>query len=65
MKWIKVEDRLPEDDLNIIGCDVVDKRVFICFYDKNVDAFYALDSFSSPRIIVTHWMLLHPLPYEE
>ena len=64
MEWIKIEDRFPEED----------KEVLVCYWESMADSFcvgigyYYTDEWEgwkvnfAPLQIVTHWMPLPELP---
>jgi hypothetical protein len=55
-RWISVEDRLPENYIEVLVYDT-DCGIVIGWYDKEIGDFVA--EFISPLDAVTHWM---PLP---
>lgn len=55
-RWISVEDRLPDDCVEVLVHDT-DCGVIIGWYDKKDNCFAC--EFISPLDAVTHWM---PLP---
>lgn len=72
--WISVKDRLPENELMVIGYTPVDGYMFIGFHKTEVafgydwSSWYIITSMRSTKKItkkVTHWMPLPEPPKEE
>ena len=72
--WISVKDRLPENELMVIGYTPVDGYMFIGFHRTKVSfgydwsSWYIITSMRSTKKItkkVTHWMPLPEPPKEE
>ena len=64
-KWISVEDRLPEDDQDVLVCvnkNTIDTGYCSFGYDPSVRNWYAYASVSNN---VTHWMPLPEPPKED
>ena len=73
-KWISVDDRMPENELMVIGYTPVDGYMFIGFHRTHVSTYYEwsdwyiITSMRSTKKItkkVTHWMPLPEPPKEE
>jgi hypothetical protein len=71
--WISVKDRLPENELTVIGYTPVDGYMFIGFHKTEVafgydwSSWYIITSMRSTKKItkkVTHWMPLPEPPKE-
>lgn len=67
MKWISVNERLPENNQPVL-CFDNERKMFFCIYDNQ--EFYYLNQVVDVNIIepntrekyITHWMPLPPKP---
>lgn len=64
MEWIKVEDRLPENGVEVLACFYNNVQTMPCWVDRYGDWFQV------NRILpitnkITHWMPLPEPPKEE
>ncbi len=55
-QWVSVEDRLPEEDVRILGCNK--ESVYLCTYDGE-DFYNVMPDF---KVRPTHWMPIPELP---
>ena len=60
MKWISVEDRLPENNTDYLIYS--QGEVFVCRYWGNIGKWLSGDARCSNNQLVTHWMPLPPCP---
>ena len=60
-RWISVDDRLPDDCVEVLVYDT-DCGIVIGWYDKEIGDFVA--EFISPLDAVTHWLPLPEPPYD-
>jgi len=58
MKWIKVEDKLPDVCINVLGWDAARNQYVICFMDWDGD--WINENISSVPIRITNWSYLPP-----
>lgn len=65
-KWISVQDRLPEDDQDVLICvngDTIDTGY--CWYSPYHADVRGWTAYAAMRNNVTHWMPLPELPKED
>lgn len=58
-RWISVDDRLPEDEDEVLGCHIEAGGITIIWYDIELKKWHFDSEQKGMEILITHWQ---PLP---